>query len=142
MAIVPFSNVSTRGDTAFITTDAQNRLCLSAKLRRDLGLTNGSSGSIRLYLGYDKVNKRIGIAKPDIVRLTDTKPYKFDAKRGYAHARNFLRANEILPAKGKSARYVYDGQEDGWHTFKLDGYDAPDKAFKAKSAKAGANPKQ
>jgi hypothetical protein len=79
---------------------------------------------ITLYVSYDKVNKRIGIAKPDVVRLTDTHPYIFDKNRGYAKARNFLKANAI--PYDNAARYVFDGKENGWLTFRLSGYEAPD----------------
>jgi hypothetical protein len=82
------------------------------------------TGPTPLYVGYDKVNKRIAIAKPNVVRLTGTIPYKFDGKRGYTMARNFLKGNGI--SYDTAARYLFDGKENGWWTFKLDGYSAPD----------------
>jgi hypothetical protein len=119
--LIPFSN--DRADTSFITVDRQGRLCLSSKLRKDLG---NIGNNVAMYVSYDKVNKRIGLAKPDIVRLTNTRPFTFDKNRGYAMARNFLKAAAI--SYNEASRYVYDGVEgDGWMTFKLADYDAPDK---------------
>jgi hypothetical protein len=119
--LVPFSN--DRADTSFITVDRQGRLCLSAALRKELG---NIGNNVAMYASYDKVNKRIGLAKPDIVRLTNVRPFTFDKNRGYAMARNFLKAAAI--SYDESSRYVYDGKEgDGWLTFKLEGYAAPDK---------------
>jgi hypothetical protein len=120
-SLVPFSN--DRANTSFITVDRQGRLCLSAALRKELGNLNAA---VPLYASYDKVNKRIGLAKPDIVRLTNVKPFTFDKNRGYAMARNFLKAAAI--SYTEASRYLYDGVEgDGWITFKLENYEAPDK---------------
>jgi bifunctional DNA-binding transcriptional regulator/antitoxin component of YhaV-PrlF toxin-antitoxin module len=105
-----------------ITVDRQGRICLSAEFRRKLGVKDGEH--ITLYVSYDKVNKRIGLAKPDIIRLVNIRPYNFD-KRGYSYAKKFLRDNEI--PYDTALNYEYDGDELGWQTFRLVGYDAPDK---------------
>ncbi|WP_018755178.1 hypothetical protein [Paenibacillus terrigena] len=121
MSLVPFSNKTNRNGSLTITVDKMGRLCLSSSLRRELD-TDGKP--ISLYVSYDKVNKRIGIAKPTVVRLTDVIPYKFDGPRGYTMARNFLKANQIQ--HDTAYRYEYDGKENGWLTFRLEGYEAPD----------------
>lgn len=118
---VPFSNVTNRAGLLTVTVDRQGRLCISAGLRRELEV--GSAG-ISLYVSYDKVNKRIGLAKPNVVRLTNTIPFKFDGQRGYAMARNFLKANAI--PYDAAQQYVFEGKENGWLVFKLAGYSAPD----------------
>ena len=120
MPLVPFSN-STRGDK-FVTVDRLGRLCLSVGLRRELDCL---TSPIDLYVAYDKVNQRIGLAKTHVVRLVGMRPYRFDRLRGYAYARNFLKANQI--PHGEPRRYNYIGREDpGWLTFQLAGYVAPD----------------
>jgi len=121
MSLIPFSNKTNRNGSLTITVDKMGRLCLSSSLRRELG---AFGSPIKLYVSYDKVNKRIGIAKTEVVRLTDTIPYKFDGSRGYTMARNFLKANQI--PHDTAYRYEYDGKEDGWLTFRLEGYEAPD----------------
>jgi hypothetical protein len=103
-----------------VTVDRQGRLCLSAELRRELECLDKHG---QFYVSYDKVNKRIGIAKPSVVRLTDIRPYNFDM-RGYTYARRFLSDNEI--PHDTAYNYEYDGKENGWLAFRLVGYDAPD----------------
>lgn len=118
----PFSNVSFRDGKLMVTVDRQGRLCLGATVRRELGLS--MTQSTQLYVSYDKVNKRIGIAKPDVIRLVDVVPFSFDGPRGYSMARNFLKANGI--SYEWASRYFYEGKENGWYVFKLSGYVAPD----------------
>lgn len=119
--LVPYSNISRKGGILFVTVDALGRLCLSSALQRELDCVKSP---IELYVAYDKVNKRIGLAKPAVVRLTGTNPYKFD-RRSYANAQNFLKANQVA-YEGGGQRYIFDGKENGWLTFKLAGYEAPD----------------
>lgn len=109
----------------YIAVDRQSRLRLSAALRELLGCTDRA---IELYIAYDKVNKRIAIAKPDIVRLPNVRPLRFDAARGYASGVGFLKKNRI-PAEAH--RYIYVGKEQGgdfrgWYVFQLEGYGATD----------------
>lgn len=125
MAFEIYDNRGSRSGEKFIAVDNQARLYLSSGLQDELGCRGRE---IELYVAYDKVNKRIAIAKPDVVRLTGVNPMRFDANRSYASARGFLHHNQI-PAR--AARYYYDGNEKsgefrGWLTFKLDEYDAPD----------------
>jgi len=104
----------------FVAIDRQQRFCLSTALRRELGCLGNP---ISLYVGYDKVNRRIALAKPDVVRLTDTRPYRFDA-RGYAAARSFV--DKFRLPKDRVTRFYYDGKENGAWTFRMENYDAPD----------------
>lgn len=125
MAFEIYDNRGSRSGEKFIAVDNQARLYLSSSLQRELGCVGRE---IELYVAYDKVNKRIAIAKPDIVRQTGVNPMRFDANRSYASARGFLRHNQI-PAQPH--RYYYDGNEKGgdfrgWMTFKLEGHSAPD----------------
>jgi hypothetical protein len=123
MPLIPYSAREGRPTgTPAITVDKQARIRLNKPLRRELGC---EGRSIKLYLAYDPVNKRIGLAKPDVVRLTDHRPVTFDGQRGYATVTGFLRKFQI--PYDKTYRYTYDGKEgDGWWTFRLEGYDAPD----------------
>lgn len=117
------------GDDMYITVDKQFRLCLSSGLRKELGFAPG----MELYVGYDAVNKRIGITKPDVVRLVNVRPYRFD-QRGYTHARRFVLDNNI--DNSRAVRYHFDGKERGgsnagWLMFRLSGYTAPDQEVDA-----------
>lgn len=103
-----------------ITIDKNKRLYINLALQREL---NSVKLPIRLYVGYDKVNKRIGLAKPDVVRITDKDPMRFDA-RGYASARGFIEKHKL--PHDKSYHYVFDGREGDWLSFRLFGYTAPD----------------
>jgi bifunctional DNA-binding transcriptional regulator/antitoxin component of YhaV-PrlF toxin-antitoxin module len=106
-----------------VTVDRMGRICLSAEFRKLLGVSKGLH--VKLYVSYDKVNKRIGLAKPDIIRLVGVRPYNFD-KRGYTNAKRFLTDNEI--PFDTAYNYEFDGVEgDGWNAFRLAGYVAPDK---------------
>lgn len=126
MALIPFDAKEGRpaGEPA-ITIDRQGRLYLNKALQRELGCENQA---IKLYLAYDPVNKRIGLAKPDVVRLTNHRPVSFDKSRSYAMVRSFLQRFQI--PYDKSYRYIYDGKENGWWTFRLEDYDAPDQPGK------------
>lgn len=103
----------------FVSIDSQGRLCLSSALRRELGCVGIP---IHLYVGYDKVNRRIALAKPDVVRKTDIRAYKFDT-RGYTSATELINRHR-LPTRAH--RYYFDGREDGMWTFRLEAYEAPD----------------
>jgi hypothetical protein len=112
---------------AFITLDSQKRLNLSSGACDLLKLPK--EGDFRLHVGYDPVNKRIVVAKPEVVRVTDVKPFKFD-KRRYASGRPVLSATAIMPDE-LPLRYVYKGRDyaelpDGSYVFGLEDYEAPD----------------
>lgn len=125
---VPYSNSSSRSEMA-IAVDRMGRMQLNSALRRELDCVNSA---IDLVVAYDKVNKRIGIAKPSVVRLTNYKPFRFDKSRGYANAKRFLNANQI--PFDQAYRYVFDGKDtDGYLAFKLTEYDAPDQPDEVKA---------
>lgn len=104
----------------FITIDRQHRLMISAELRREF---SSVGTDLRLHVAYDPENKRIGIAKPEMVRksATNSKPHKFDA-RGYTSAKSVMKKagwTEIT----ESLRFEDDGTEhvgnDKWRVFSL-----------------------
>ena len=106
------SNESSAG--AYITVDNQLRLYLSTGTRELLRLgPSGKENGIpsKLIIGYDSVNKRLVVAKPEIVRATDVKPFNFD-KRSYSSARVFVRELNISEAD-LPLRYNYVGKEYG-----------------------------
>lgn len=119
-----FEWISNDGDsTAFIAIDNQRRFYLSAGTRALL------DNPTALILGYDKVNKRIIAAKPNVVRAVNVKPYSFD-KRWYSSARNFV-AQAGIDTADLPLRFVFAGKDyadtpDGAYTFQLADYDAPD----------------
>lgn len=122
MALIPYDAKEGRPSIEMaITIDRQGRLYLNKALQRKLGC---EGKGIKLYLAYDHVNKRIGIAKPGMVRLPHHRPVAFDKSRAYAMVRSFLHYFRI--PYDQPYRYVYDGKEDGWWTFRLEGYEAPD----------------
>lgn len=126
LPIVPFNNDDFKSSGEMVlTVEKTQRITLNRPLQRYLG-TEGKP--IKLYLGYDPVNKRIAIAKPDVVRLTDHRPVNFN-KSGTVSARKFLDRFQIEYKDGPY-HYLYDGNENGWLTFRLHGYKAPDQPTK------------
>jgi len=117
------SNDASRG--AFITIDKQKRLFVSTEARRLLNVLNGY---FELIIGYDHVNKRMVVAKPDVVRVPDVKPFKFD-KRSYAKSLKFVN-NTKISESDLPVRFNYVGKDyasyKGAHAFQLADYDAPD----------------
>lgn len=123
MTIEWFDNRPRAGGT-FVSVDRQQRLHISSDARRLLGVTEGLP--LEVFLGYDKVNKRIAVGKPDIVRVNDSRPFRFDGKRYYAHGKSFIEEHQ-LPFD-RAYRYYYDGKDavTGALLFKLEDYSAPD----------------
>lgn len=114
------------GNGEYITIDSQRRFYLSSGTR---ALFNGAK---TLIFGYDFVNKRLVVAKPNIVRAADVVPYNFD-KRWYASARHFVK-NAGIDLMDLPLRFNYVGKDyadtpAGSHTFQLADYDAPDDKF-------------
>lgn len=111
--------------SAYVTVDKQLRLYLNAGARDVLGV----SVPCRLIAGYDYVNKRIVLAKPEVVRAANVKAYSFD-QRAYAHARNFVRkievSNPALPIRFNYIGRDYSEYPDGSYAFEYEDYDAPD----------------
>ncbi|MBX6360540.1 MAG: hypothetical protein IRZ03_10735 [Acidobacterium ailaaui] len=113
---------------AYISLDSQDRLYLSVGAVKRLGITLPAP----MMIGYDKVNKRLIIAKPELVRAVNTKPFKF-GKDQYAHARAVVEHIEADGLTERPLRFVYVGKDftdtdypDGTHVFQLVGFDAPD----------------
>lgn len=104
----------------FVSVDKYGRLSLNSKTREMLQ-TEGFK--IELLVAYDKINKRIGLTRPEVVKVPDAEPMTFD-KRGYGYARNFFDYYRI--PYDKTARYYYVGQVNGIYAFQLEGFDAPD----------------
>lgn len=115
-----FFDAGAGSDKPFVAVDKFGRLMLSRAARELLGCVDIPA---KFYVGYDKANKRIALAKPDVVKLPDTQPASFD-KRGYARIKPFLRDMHI--AHDETQRYYYVGMVDGAYAFALDGYSAPD----------------
>jgi hypothetical protein len=112
----------------YITIDKMLRIYMSSDARKLLGV----EPPFRLIVGYDYVNKRIVVAKPDVVRAANVKPFKFDT-RSYAHARHFVKQIELTPSE-LPVRFDYVGKDyaeypDGSYCFQLAGYDAHDDGF-------------
>jgi hypothetical protein len=124
MALEVFSNEAARPmEVPYITTDKQGRIYLNRLAQKVL---NAENMPVSLYVAYDSVNKSIGLVHPDIVRLPNVKPFRFNGDRAYASAIAFLKKNHILPS-GAANRYLYVGKEhNGWHLFKLADHLAPD----------------
>ncbi len=114
-----FSWISNKSAVAYVTIDNLRRLYISKPTKELMGLPDGK---FRLIAGYDFANNRIVLAKPEVVRVSDVKPFNFD-KRGYSNAKHFVeRANlTTLPI-----RFLYKGKDyseypDGAYCFELDG---------------------
>lgn len=120
MSFEVFDNRPFRSGNPTLTIDKFSRLYVNFAAREKLEI---NPGEISLYIGYDSVNRRIGVAKPSVVRLVDTRPVKFD-KRYYAYVKRFLDQYNIDYSETK--RYSYVGNEKGWYMFELEDYDAPD----------------
>lgn len=111
--------------TASITVDKLKRLYLSSEARKLLGVT----APFKLLVGYDSVNKRLVLTKPEIVKALEVKPFKFD-NRGYAHARGFV--NELkMPDSVYPIKFEFVGRDlseypEGAFCFQLEAFEAPD----------------
>jgi len=123
MAFEVFDNRPHRQSTPSLTLDKYNRLYLNLLTQQLFGFDK-EQGPYFLYVWYDKVNHRIGLANPDIVKLIDTRPFKFD-KRFYTSFKKLVEYYRIDTDITK--RYIHVGKDSiGRHVFELEGYDAPD----------------
>lgn len=113
-----FSNVGIKYLRKYLSVDKHGRLYLSEGTKELMGIRNEDL-PIKLYIGYDKVKKCIGLAKPEDVRLPDVIPFTFNGERTYASVRSFLQDNLILPKEGVD-RYNYIGEEEGIYVFELE----------------------
>ena len=105
MALEPVSYSTSHSRTAKVLIDKHDRISLSKATRDMLGIDGIPS---YLYVFYDADLKRIGLAKPDIARMTDVKQHKFDT-RGYASAKSIIAKYNL--DNRESIVYEYDGKE-------------------------------
>lgn len=120
-----FKWITSRSATAYVSIDRQNRIYIARATRDMLDLPNGE---FYLLTGYDFANKRIVLAKPEIVRVPNVEPFKFD-KRSYCRARYFVEQAQLegeLPV-----RFIYAGKDfsefpRGAHIFTLEGHESDD----------------
>ncbi|WP_042399293.1 hypothetical protein [Geomicrobium sp. JCM 19037] len=127
MSIKWISAEPARGAT--ITIDSARRITISAGATEVLNVSK--DGQFALYVGYDSVNKRIALAKPDVVRQAELRPYNFDRRR-YAYAKKLTQeigiADADLPLRYEYIGRDYSGDPKGVHSFGLVGHTAPDEA--------------
>lgn len=120
-----FEWITNRSTTPYVTIDKQKRLYISKPAQELMSLPDGK---FQLIAGYDFANHRIVLAKPEIVRVPNVKPFKFD-KRAYSNAKHFVeraRLGDLLPV-----RFVYVGKDyseypDGSYAFIREGYEPVD----------------
>jgi hypothetical protein len=116
-----FANSGARLNTPYITTDRHGRFRMSSGLVTKLSLDNRSA---QYYIGYDAGNHRIMLGPVDVVKPTNANPITFDKMKHYASSRSFFQAYRI---PFEATRYIYDGDWNGWLTFKCANFDADDK---------------
>lgn len=115
-----FEWITNKSTMAFVTIDNMKRLYISRPTKDLMGIPDGK---FRLIAGYDFANNRIVLAKPEVVRVPDVKPFNFD-KRGYSNAKYFVERASLeqeLPV-----RFVYKGLDyseypEGSFCFELEG---------------------
>ena len=123
-----FTWITNRSTIAYVTIDNQQRLYISKPTKELMNLPD--DGKFRLIAGYDFVNNRIVLAKPEVVRVADVKPFNFD-KRGYSNAKHFIE-RAVINEGDLPVRFLYKGKDysdypDGAFAFELEGFVAPDK---------------
>ncbi|MEK3887274.1 hypothetical protein [Bacillus sp. FSL K6-3431] len=77
------SNVD--ANAPFLTVDSQRRIYFNSGTRALLGV----EAHQRWLIGFDPANKRLILAKPDIVKAVNVAPFSVD-KRFYMSARKFV----------------------------------------------------
>lgn len=122
-----FAWITNKSTQAYVTIDNQRRLYISKPAKELIDLPDDSK--FRLIAGYDFVNNRIVLAKPEIVRVTDIRPFKFD-KRGYSNAKYFVERANILESD-LPVRFIYRGKDyseypEGSYAFELEGSEPAD----------------
>ncbi|AXF40945.1 hypothetical protein SCOTTIE_82 [Paenibacillus phage Scottie] len=104
----------------YVSTDLHGRLRLSSGLVEKLSCRDMP---IKLYIGYDKANRRIALGKWEIIKAPSANPVQFDRNRHYAYVKRYY---DKFGIPVENARYYYDGDYQGWMLFKRKDYDAPD----------------
>ncbi|WP_079516545.1 hypothetical protein [Rossellomorea marisflavi] len=120
-----FEWITNNSGEAYVTIDNQQRLYISRPAR---DLMNLPTEKFRLIAGYDFANHRIVLAKPEVVRVTEVKPFKFD-KRAYSNAKHFVsRASlhDSLPTRFIYAGKDYSEYPEGSYAFVREGHESED----------------
>lgn len=111
----------------YLTIDSQQRIYMSAAACELIGVEK--DGNFSLFVGHDLVNRRIVVAKPEIVRLNNVRPFTFDSRR-YAYAKSYVKdaaiAQEELPMKFEYVGRDFADTPKGAFSFQLQGTSAPD----------------
>lgn len=119
--------ISNESSFPYVTIDSHQRLYISSPAKKLLNLPEGKV-NFRLITGYDFANNRIVLAKPEIVRVPNVKPFKFD-KRSYSKAKTFVekaRLGGMLPVRFKYVGKDFSELPAGSYAFELEGATAED----------------
>jgi hypothetical protein len=117
-----FSDDDYRGsDEMVVTIDKSKRIYMNKAVQDFFG-HNGKE--LKLFIGWDSVNKRICFAKPEIVKLPGKRPSTF-GKYAFVSARRFIERFKI-DLTDAPLHFKYVGQDGDWYCFQLVGYKAPD----------------
>lgn len=98
-----------------ITIDRAGRMYLNRKLQEELDCVDKP---IKLLVAYEADTGRIGIARPEDVKVENYSPLSFGGERAYASARGFI--NRFNIDNRETLKYVFDEiTPEGWMAFKL-----------------------
>lgn len=111
---IPISKYDQRLKGLSITADKQERLALSAELKKYLNHNSGDS----YYLYFDEELRTIGISKESLIK--DHIPHPFDA-RGYTSAKHFLRRCGI-DTTTDPVKFIFEGIEKNILAFRQVGF--------------------
>lgn len=122
---VKFEWISNTSGQSYVSIDKAKRLYISKDARDMLGLPHGH---YRLLVGFDHVNKRVVLAKPEVIKPMNTRPFNFDG-RSYSRASELVAKARI--SDGLPIRFYYAGKDfsempHGSHAFTLEGYESED----------------
>lgn len=111
---VPISKYDQRLNGLSITADKQERLTMSAELRKYLNHTSGDS----YFLYFDSEMRTIGISRTS--SSDDHIPHQFDA-RGYTNAKRFMKMCGIDTSL-QPVKFIYEGNEKSIMAFRQVGF--------------------
>lgn len=126
MSLKWISNQAEMRNTNAVSIDVYHRLNILKTPRKTLNIPDNEL--FQLIVGFDKVNKRIVLAKPDVVRVPNVRPYKF-SRRATAKVSNFVKEaglEDRLPVRFNYVGKDFSEYPQGAHAFQLEGFDAPD----------------